>query len=70
MVSRNLGKPLRTNGVQKSFNQSFKDQKYTKFNQNCPKMTTSNFCCIGRKIWDKNDCKLNKNLRNYSFYQK
>ena len=33
-------------------------------------MAICNFCYIGRKIWYKNDCKLDENLRNFSYYQK
>ena len=50
MVSRHLGEHLCTNCIEKKFIEAFKYQKYTKFNQICPKMTISNFCSIGRKI--------------------
>ena len=50
MASIYLGKYLRANSVRKFFIETFKYQKYTKFIQNCPKMTIFNFCRIGCKI--------------------
>ena len=49
MVSKYLGEHLCRNRVQKNSG-AVEYQKYTKFNQNCPKITISNFCCFDSKI--------------------
>ena len=71
MASRHLAEHSRTNCVEKIFIEAFKYQKNTKFIQNCPKLATSNFCCFSCQYFEtKNDCEVDKKLRNFPSYQK
>ena len=77
IVSIYLREDLRTNCVQKLFIEAFKYQKYTGIKNTgiwtifqIVQNDKFELVLLVAKFWKKNDSELDKNVRNFSLYQK
>ena len=68
MVSRHLGEHLRTNGIEKKFIEAFKFKNTRNLIKLVEKWPFLTFAAWVVKFWNKKVCKLDENLRNFSFY--